>query len=154
MQTRDAVFYCLNDDRFKYPSPSSLSPAIPPPQLTPLCTVNNDWLFSLTTTIVLLCQALTSSMWHSMNSFLLPSLEVKSSEDWCLKWSEKRFLVNSKNTYLLEVFYPCLFQLFGKIKLDPDSQINEDNHFRNLLQALQVLFRLETIMSLRRCKNL
>lgn len=35
-------------------------------------------------------------------------------------------------------------QLFGKIKLDPDSQINEDNHFRNLLQALQVLFRSAT----------
>lgn len=89
-----------------------------------------------------------------MNSFRLRSLEVKSSEDWCLKWTEKRFLVNSKNMYLLEVFFPCLFQLFGKIKLDPNSQINEDNHFRNLLQALQVLFRLETIMGLGRCKNL
>lgn len=36
-----------------------------------------------------------------------------------------------------------IFQLFGKIAIDtiPPTEINSDNHFRNLPEALQVLFR-------------
>lgn len=35
-------------------------------------------------------------------------------------------------------------QLFGKIALDSETEINSKNNFRNLLQALQVLFRSAT----------
>lgn len=35
-------------------------------------------------------------------------------------------------------------QLFGKIRLNEDGEINPNNHFRNLLEALQVLFRSAT----------
>ncbi|KAM7445212.1 hypothetical protein ABFA07_006340 [Porites harrisoni] len=35
-------------------------------------------------------------------------------------------------------------QLFGKIALDRNTEINENNNFRNLLEALQVLFRSAT----------
>nr|CAB3227400.1 voltage-dependent N-type calcium channel subunit alpha-1B-like [Phallusia mammillata] len=35
-------------------------------------------------------------------------------------------------------------QLFGNIKLDPDSQINHHNNFRHIIQALMLLFRAAT----------
>lgn len=41
------------------------------------------------------------------------------------------------------VVFSFMFQLFGKIALDQSTEINTKNNFRNLAQALQVLFRWE-----------
>ena len=57
------------------------------------------------------------------------------------KKERKEKKITSDEAYSSLIFLNRPFQLFGKIAWDRDTEIHEDNHFRNLLQALQVLFR-------------
>ena len=47
-------------------------------------------------------------------------------------------------TFVIEdsnILFSFVYQLFGKIQLDPNKQINEFNNFRTFGNSLQVLFR-------------